>query len=244
MEPATSRSASLRQRNREALTDEIAEVAREHLAAHGAAALSLRAVARDLGMSSSAVYRYFPSRDDLLTRLIVDAYDSLGAAVEADEHQVDRADLVGRFRAVARSVRRWALTHEHEYGLIYGTPVPGYQAPTATVSPASRVPAVLTAILAEGVARGVLAPQRPLDPEVEAAMEPLMQTLRTGDAHPPSAGHMASGLMAWTYLFGAVSFDLFGHRHNVLADERRVSHPFFEHEIDRLVALVGLAASA
>ena len=120
------------------LTAEITDTARRHLVEHGAAGLSLRAVSRELGMASSAIYRYFPSRDALLTQLIVDAYDALGAAVEAAEGAVDRADNLARFRAIAHSVRAWALTNPHEYALIYGSPLPGYVAPADTNDPATQ----------------------------------------------------------------------------------------------------------
>src|SRR3954447_22391926 len=130
-----------RERVRAELTGEITDAARRQLAAVGAAALSLRAVPRELGMASSALYRYFPSRDDLLTRLIIDGYDALGAAAE-------EADLPGeaprtRWLAVCRAVRAWALTHPHEYALLYGSPVPGYTAPPDTVPAAARVGVVL-----------------------------------------------------------------------------------------------------
>src|SRR3954466_2411468 len=93
------------------------EAARRQLAEVGAAALSLRAVARELGMASSALYRYFPSRDDLLTRLIVDGYDALGAAAESADDPA--ATPRERWLAVCRAVRAWARAHPHEYALLY-----------------------------------------------------------------------------------------------------------------------------
>ena len=102
-------------------------------------------------MASSAIYRYFPSRDALLTRLIIDAYDALGAAVEDAEAAVDRTDVLGRFRAIGHAVRSWARANPHEYALIYGSPVPGYAAPTDTIDPATRVTTVLLRLLAESV---------------------------------------------------------------------------------------------
>src|SRR5688500_19893216 len=126
MSPMTDRPApSIRARVRAEMIDEIKVIARRHLAADGAN-LSLRAVARDLGVVSSAVYRYFASRDELLTALILDAYDSLGEAAETADAQVGRGDLRGRWLAVCRAVRAWALAQPHQYALIYGTPVPGY----------------------------------------------------------------------------------------------------------------------
>src|SRR5215218_3368694 len=139
-------AASIRARVRAEMTEEIKAAARRHLAIDGAN-LSLRAVARELGMVSSAIYRYFPSRDDLLTALIIDAYDALGAAAEQSEAAVDRADLLGRWLATCRAVRSWALANPHEYALIYGSPVPGYRAPEDTIPPATRIPLLLGAIL-------------------------------------------------------------------------------------------------
>lgn len=236
---APSRSQGVRERARLAMTAEIMETARAHLAADGAAALSLRAIARELGMSSSAVYRYVASRDDLLTALIVEAYDSLGAFVEDAESDQPRDDYAGRFRAVARAVRRWAVENEHEYALVYGSPVPGYQAPQATVGPATRVPTLLITIILDALAAGWV-PDDLIDlpDQVEACLGPVRDSFRRHGVEVP-ADLVARGLMAWTYLFGAVSFDLFGHRHDVITDERAVGNPFFEHEVDRLVRLVG-----
>ena len=126
---------------------EIKAVARRHLAEQGAAALSLRAVAREVGMVSSAVYRYFPSRDDLLTALIVDAYDAVGDRRRGT--RAGRARTAGVEAAVDGASptpsAAWALAHPHEYALVYGSPVPGYAAPTDTIDPAARVALVLLA---------------------------------------------------------------------------------------------------
>ena len=108
---------------------DIVRIGREHLATDGAAALSLRAVARDLGVVSSAVYRYVASRDELLTLLVVDGYDELGDAVDAALEQVDRDDHAGRVVAIGRAVRAWALAEPATYALLFGSPVPGYEAP-------------------------------------------------------------------------------------------------------------------
>src|SRR4051794_29430923 len=102
----SSRAAGVRSRAREQMRAEILDAAREQLAARGVGSLSVRAVARDLGMAPSAVYRYFENRDVLLTALIVDAYDALGDAVERAERRVARDDLASRWAAIARAVRR------------------------------------------------------------------------------------------------------------------------------------------
>src|SRR3954471_14523372 len=101
-----------RERVRAELTAEITEAARRQLAEVGAAALSLRAVARELGMASSALYRYFPSRDDLRTRRIIDGYDALGET--AEKADVPTAPPAERWLAICRAVRTWAREHPHE----------------------------------------------------------------------------------------------------------------------------------
>ena len=110
--PSAPRTA--RARARAELTAEIKAIARRHLAEQGAAGLSLRAVARELGMVSSAIYRYFPSRDHLLTALIIDAYDALGEAAEQAESAAPADDLMARWLALASGARAWALANPHE----------------------------------------------------------------------------------------------------------------------------------
>lgn len=199
-------AAGTRARVRAELTREIADVARRHLASDGAAALSLRAVAREMGMASSAVYRYFPSRDDLLTTLIVDAYNALGEAAERARDAAS-GDLPARWLAVCTAVRAWALAHPHEYALVYGTPVPGYAAPEATIGPASRVGLLLCRLVAEGVTAGEVdtgsSPDTPLAPG-------LAERLGLPESVAPHA------VEAWITLFGLISFELFGHTHNVV----------------------------
>jgi AcrR family transcriptional regulator len=218
-----------RERARAELTGEIVDSARRQLAEVGPSDLSLRAIARELGMASSAIYRYFPSRDALLTRLIIDAYDAVGEAAEAAESTVPRDDLTGRWLAATGAVRTWALDHPHEYALIYGSPVPGYAAPTDTIDPAGRVGLLLASILGDAAASGQLADPSGelagvLDPGTMAALPPVGETRQAG------------GILAWTCLYGAISFELFGHYENVVADRAA----FFDHAMLRLARLAGL----
>ncbi|GAA0803304.1 TetR/AcrR family transcriptional regulator [Spirilliplanes yamanashiensis] len=221
-------AASLRARVRAEMTDEIKAVARRHLAADGAN-LSLRAVARDLGMASSAVYRYVASRDDLLTWLIIDAYDAVGAAAEAAEAAVDRADFTGRWLATCHAVREWALANPHEYALIYGSPVPGYRAPADTVAPATRVGRLMGRILADARPD----PGEPVEGPLAAELDAVAAEVAPG----VSAAAMGRGMAAWIHLFGAVSFELFGQLANAV-DERRA---FFDLQMRGAAAVMGLA---
>lgn len=226
-------AASIRARVRAEMTEGIKAAARRQLAAEGAD-LSLRAIARELGMVSSAIYRYFASRDELLTALIVDAYNALGAAVEHAEAAVARDDLLGRWLATCGAVRGWALENPHEYALIYGSPVPGYRAPEDTIPPASRVPMVIIGILRDGFAAGRL-PEEAGEPvpdglrrELEAVAEQIAAEV------PPSL--LARGMSAWIQLFGAVSLELFGQLNNVIEDRET----FFGYQMRAVAGVVGL----
>lgn len=228
------KASDLRAKARADMTKEIKLVARRHLGTEGAN-LSLRAVARDMGMVSSALYRYFPSRDELLTALIIDAYNSLGAWVEGAESAVDATDLVGRWLAVGHAVRDWALRRPHEYALIYGSPVPGYRAPEDTVPAATRTAYVLGQILQDGTLSGVL-PRAGQDERPPAAVLPDLVRLRATICPDASPAVLSRGLGAWTQLFGMVSFELFGQFRNTIENPRA----FFEHQMRAQAAYIGL----
>jgi AcrR family transcriptional regulator len=235
-----SASRTARERARAELTREIKEEARRQVAAEGAQRLSLRAVARQLGMVSSAVYRYFPSRDVLLTALIIDAYDSLGTAAEQAAAALPEAGLRRRWRAVCAAVRAWALAHPHEYALIYGSPVPGYEAPQETIGPAGRVAMVIGGLLAGAWAAGspvMAAGQRPA-----LALEPVLagQAADLAVAIAPGIPGtvMVRGVIAWTQLFGMVSFELFGQ----LVGSVDPSDAFFAEAVEQMADFVGIPA--
>ncbi len=235
--PSVPRTA--RERARAEITGEILEAGRRHLATDGAPGLSLRAIARELGMVSSAVYRYVASRDELLTRLIIDAYDSLGAAAEAGHAAVDDGDLAGRFSAVCRAVRQWALANPNEYALIYGSPVPGYVAPADTIGPASRVSNLLVQILADAPAQGIEVPaatRGELSRAVRAALAPVLGVL------PPGVTEEAiqCGLMVWAGLLGTVSLELFGQFQNVIGGKPGDRDAYFAECVTRWAAQLGI----
>jgi AcrR family transcriptional regulator len=227
-------AASLRARVRAEMIEEIKAVARRQIAADGAS-LSLRAVARDMEMVSSAIYRYFASRDELLTALIVDAYNSLGEAAEnADAAVEDRADVLGRWLAVARALRDWARSRPHEYALIYGSPVPGYAAPQDTVGPSTRPVIVLGGILTDARTAGLLPDE---DPDaVPAVLLAEIRQIADLVGAKVSEAVMARALIAWTELFGALNFELFGRFNNTI-DELDA---WFDHQARAMATFIGL----
>jgi AcrR family transcriptional regulator len=215
------------------LTQEIKAAARRQVADVGASALSLRAVSRELGMVSSALYRYFPSRDALLTALIVDAFDAVGAVAERAEAEVPAAEgFESRWVAVATAVRAWAVANPHDYALVYGSPVPGYEAPRDTVDPAARVSLVALRIVGDGLAAGDIDPRstlpmpRPVHTELAALRE---------EAAPGVPDEvLARTLLAWSAVLGAISYELFGHLHGIIADH----DAYFAHQAHRTARLI------
>ena len=232
---AETPAQGVRARARAQMIEEIKRIAREHLAVDGPN-LSLRAVARDLGVVSSAVYRYFASRDDLLTALIIDAYNDLGDAAERAEAAVPRRDLAGRWSALCHAIRNWALANQPEYALLYGSPVPGYHAPEDTIGPASRPVWVFATIVSDAAGRGALdlGTER-LGKGLRADMELLAQNPGF-EGVPPVA--ISRSLTVWSQIFGALSFELFGRLTNAVYDY----DAFFDHQVKVMGNYVGLSS--
>jgi AcrR family transcriptional regulator len=211
-----SASTSARAIAREQLTRTILASARAQLGTVGPAALSVRAVARDVGMVSSAVYRYFPSRDDLITELLVICYTELAEEVEAAEAAVtDRSDRRGRWWAIARAVRDWAVAHPYDYALLYGSPVPGYAAPRRTVEPAVRVPGLVLGLVTDGGGSEPDQPGHAIDPD---RLHRALRGIREFAGAELGDGPVMRALVAWSGLVGAISLELFGHLTNGVDD--------------------------
>jgi len=226
------KAEGVRARVRAEMTEEIKAVARRHLASDGAN-LSLRAVARDMGMASSAVYRYFASRDDLLTALIIEAYDSVGEAAEQAAAAAASAGFADQLVAVGHAVREWALAEPHQWALIYGSPVPGYQAPQDTIGPATRVILQIAAIIRDAFAAGRVGPQ----PEISGRYAEELRAVadQFGPGIPPRL--IGAGMAAFVQLCGAVSAELFGQLNNSVDEDRR---GFLEFQMRGAAAFIGL----
>ena len=226
------------------MTAEILAVAGAHVARDGAPALSLRSIARDLGMAPSALYRYFDGRDALLTALILTAYEALATEAERAADQAEaaadpKAGSAGdaeRWLAVPRALRSWALEHPHQWGLIFGTPVPGYEAPEDTVEPYARVAAALVRpLLAAGEAgrlRPVQRDDRDVSGDLATAVAPVSEGLLPG----MPAEKVVLVVEAWTTLIGAISLEEFGHWRTTVREPGLL----FEATIRQLADSIGL----
>ncbi|MGA4876152.1 TetR/AcrR family transcriptional regulator [Streptomyces lydicamycinicus] len=184
-----------RERYRAQVRAEIKERAWEQIATAGASALSLNAIAKQLGMSGPALYRYFASRDELITELIREAYRSLAESLRASS--TTGADLAG----LAHALRGWALEDPQRYFLIYGTPVPGYHAPEDITGIASEI---MRTLLDACTALAPDAPAAPFSAHLEDHRD------WAGD-HPAPAAALHRALAFWTRLHGVLSLELAGH---------------------------------
>jgi AcrR family transcriptional regulator len=202
------------------MTAEILAVAGAHVARDGAAAISLRSIARDLGMAPSAIYRYFDGRDALLSALILSAYGALADETERAADEAERAadlDLAGRWLAVPRAMRLWALEHPHQWGLIFGTPVPGYHAPEDTIEPYTRMAVALVRPLLAAHDEGRFhrdEQRRPMTDELRAAVAPVTEGLLPG----MPGETVVLLLQAYTAIIGAISLEVFGHWRNTVLE--------------------------
>ena len=195
---------SPRERYRGQVRDEIKARCWEQVAATGAAELSLNAIAKQMGVSGPALYRYFRNRDELITELVLDAYRDLSAACQAAVRPGDPP--AARLGAVAAAMREWALASPHHYLLIYGTPVPGYQAPPEATTLAASIMTLLLDAFSEAGAE--TAPGTP----AAAALDGHLAGHRPWAAgHPAPADALRHALTFWTRLHGVLSLEVAGH---------------------------------
>ncbi len=230
-----SQFSGVRERARAEVTAEIVAAARRQLAEVGPADLSLRAVARELGVVSSAVYRYVASRDELLTLLIVEAYDSLGEHTERAVAASVGRPPARRWVDAAMAVRSWALDHRHEHALVYGTPVPGYDAPETTTASGTRVSYALVGIVRDAWAADLLRP--PAGPAIPDHLAGDFVELRaTIDLDVPDTVLVAT-LAAWSQLLGLLGLELFGQTRGVVTHHADL----FRATAATMAAAIGLA---
>ncbi|SEF13877.1 TetR/AcrR family transcriptional regulator [Jiangella alba] len=202
-----------RKRYREQVRDEIKQVALGQIARDGAAALTLTGVAKEIGVSGPALYKYFAGRDDLLTELIIDSYASLADALSAAASTSAGSPARARLHAVARTYRDWAVAQPHRYLLLAGTPVPRYEAPADTVDKARAVLAPLLEILAAGDswprADALRAELAAWIADVPAVADWVRDGLGPAPTATPDVA-LAGVVTAWVRLHGVVSIEAVG----------------------------------
>ncbi len=194
-----------RARYHAATREEVKAIALRQLAAGGIAALSLNAIGKEMGVTGSALYRYFASRDALLSDLILDAYGDLAATVEDVASPGGHADPDVALRALAAALRAWALAQPHRYLLLYGTPVPGYVAPASATALAGRILAPFLAALAARPTPAILA-----DPRL-SALEAQFAVWARERGLDAAGSTLRRGVTWWTRMHGLLGLELAGH---------------------------------
>lgn len=226
-----------RERQQEATREEIKAIARRQMAERGAAALSLRAIAAAMGLTAPALYRYYERRDDLITALIVDAFDALGAVVGAACDTRPPDDYAGQFGAAMLAYREWALAHEADFKLIYGTPIPGYHAPENLTGPAAfRSLVALSRLLGEAWRAGRLTPPAEYAETPPALRAHLEAWAKRGFDYDVPTAVLRTGFVAWTQLQGLIMLELFGHIEPVVGD----ADALYRAEVRALIDRMGL----
>lgn len=232
---------SRRDRVRAATVAEIKDTARRILVAEGVDGLSLRAIARDMGMTAPALYRYFPSREDLVVHLIGELYDELADAMEAARDAEPADDTPARLAAASRAFRQWALDHPAEFGLLFGSPVPGVEVEPGTDDEPSPVHVAgkrFGHVFGELVARIYL--ERPFPVTADEDLDPLLrselQDWTTAFPVPLPIGVTQVLLSCWIRLYGTVAMEVFGHLRFAVVD----AGPVFEAELSDLAGKLGV----
>ena len=204
MTPATR--ATPRERARASTRAEARAIAARQLAAGGIEALSLKSIAAELGLTGPAMYRYFASRGELLTEVILGAYGDVAAALSAAAQATKGEMAAERLLAVALAYRRWALEQPHLFRLLYVAPVPGYDANAARlVDAATASMEVILSLFDQAIA------ERAVQPGPSRAMDELHADAasRSGlHGHEPEVVH--HGVITWTRLYGFIRLEIEG----------------------------------
>jgi len=218
---------TMRERYRAQVRQEVKEAALRQLAEAGPGALSISAIGKQLGVSGPALYRYFASRDDLLTELVIDAYHDLAKALTAATSHVPDDRPRGRFEALARAYRRWALAEPHRYRLLFGPPLPGYEAHAQRLVEASWAAMNLLLEVLRGFAAGAAEPSGPLASELTAWAQQGNQRVDPGTA--------LHAILIWSQLHGIVSLEIAGNFASMSIDADQL----FEIQLAAITATLG-----
>jgi hypothetical protein len=221
--------------------ESVKEAARRLLAKLGANGISAIAVAEELAVAPERITETFAHSHDLLTALIIDAYDASATVMEqADlDARARQAGPGGRLLAAARGLRQWSITNPAEFALIYGSPVPGYDAPPETVPPAARTPAVLAGIVRAALEEGVLEPPRRPIPGPPLIRQEAAEVF--GGLPPEPYGDLLErGIVLWSNIIGLLVFEVFSRTHDSVRDQGA----FFDYAIAVTAEHIGLAVPA
>jgi len=224
-----------REKLHEQTREEIKAVARKHMAESGAVALSLRAIAAELGMTAPALYRYYANRDALITALILDGFNALADTMEAAGNSLPEGDYVGQLRAVMLSYRAWAMAHPTDYQLIYGNPIPAYHAPAEITVPAAvRVMIALGTVIERAMQADALKPTTPI--VLPTTVHSYIQEMIAREGFPTTPLAIYLTTRAFCMGHGLVTLEMFEHLGPTIGDPDAM----YRYEVEHLLRQMGL----
>lgn len=210
-----------RQEKHAAIRAEIKNTARKLMAAHGTAGLGMRAISREMDLTAPAIYHYYPSRDALITDLILDAFNALGEAMEQARDSAAREPVKQQIMAAILAYRDWALAHPIDFQLIYGNPIPGYTAPEDITAPAAERPYRLMINLISSALKQITTSRPSIPSRVPVGLEGQMAILARlygADDDPDLALAAYLTLIGWSRIHGIIMLELFNHIQPVVGD--------------------------
>jgi AcrR family transcriptional regulator len=238
----THATRSRRERLRASTIDEIKASARNLLISDGVAGISLRAIARDMGMTAAALYRYYPSLEALVEALCVDLFDECRLAMEQARDAHEPTELAARMYAVCHAFRAWSIAHPAEFGLMFGSPVPGLADPIREINApkhaaADRFAGVFSDLFAAIWQRAPF--PVPADEDLSPILREQLAAYVDGLGVALPLGAVQIFLSCWIRLYGLVAMEVFGHLHFALSDVA----PMFDAELQTAAGLLGLTGS-
>ncbi len=223
-----------RERIREATFEEIKSTAWKQIAGQGVASLSLRAIAREMGITAPGLYRYYQSRDALVTALIIEAFNSFSDTLEISINSCKPDDHVWRFRAICRAYFQWAVSNQQKYTLLFGTPVPGYVLDKQAGPAAQRGFLILQSVIGQAYVAGKIKGDA-VTVRMPASLKAQYGVLKKyGVPFTPVVTHLA--LSTWSTIHGMTSLYLYGYLSGFLADQ---SESFVNFEIEKMIRVLG-----
>jgi AcrR family transcriptional regulator len=234
---------SRRDRVRAETTEEIKQTARRILIEQGPEAVTLRAIARDMGVTAPALYRYFDSHEELLRNVVGDIFGELADEIRAAIEAAGTASGAGlaeqmteKMVAACQGFRRWALAHQAEFGLLFGMPLPGVNVEDDDFAEecARRFAGTFYALFLELWRKNPF--PVPAPEEIDPGLREQLARYGEGIGADLPLGALLIFLRCWVLLYGIVSMEVFGHLGFALDDPG----PIFEITLSELARLVGL----
>jgi AcrR family transcriptional regulator len=222
---------------REETANAIKTAARNLMAKHGTAGLSIRPIAREIGLTAPALYRYFENLDALITELIVDNFNALAAALEIARDQAQGQLSASQLMAIMLAYRQWALDHPIDFELIYGNPIPGYEAPSDITTPAAARAFVIVADLLEQIIlSGEFHPPQGHD-RVPTKIEPYLEGMIQQESYAFSTLAAYLTVVGWSQMHGIIMLELTEHITPIIGD----MDSYYRIQMENLLRLMGIS---